>query len=238
MQPPSNPTLSFRVEWRGLPLLVRSCEQVAPRSRGISLGFRASHARFDWTPHPVLECPQTKSHGIQLFSERRAPQQILQEARNEETNHAVHIVFGLATLPAFAQQHPGGGGAPRGGGTPAVAVKVSPPAGPAHVGGGHIPAHGPTRAPARPAAPANRGHEEAARPTFASARPSRSPAHSAKAIVGSAMKAATIPTTISIIRGSTGHFRGEIGRNHIYRIEGGGRDRFSVWRLLLWRRAL
>jgi hypothetical protein len=132
------------------------------------------------------------------------------------------LLFGLSTLPAFAQQHPGGGGAPRGGG------QAHAPAGPAHVGGGHIPAHGPTRAPARPAAPANRGQEEAPRPTYRDQQghPEAPHVHAeGDRWVGHEGGRNNAHYHLDH-PWEHGRFGGEIGRNHIYRIEGGGRDRF------------
>lgn len=132
------------------------------------------------------------------------------------------LLFGLSTLPAFAQQHPGGGGAPRGGG------QAHAPAGPAHVGGGHIPAHGPTRAPARPAAPANRGHEEAPRPTYRDQQghPEAPHVHAeGDRWVGHEGGRNNAHYHLDH-PWEHGRFGGEIGRNHIYRVEGGGRDRF------------
>jgi hypothetical protein len=138
------------------------------------------------------------------------------------------LLFGLSTLPAFAQQHPGGGGAPRGGGTPRGGGQAHAPAGPAHVGGGHIPAHGPTRAPVRPATPANRGHEEAARPTYRDQQghPEAPHVHAeGDRWVGHEGGRNNAHYHLDH-PWEHGHFGGEIGRNHIYRIEGGGRDRF------------
>jgi len=138
----------------------------------------------------------------------------------QKTTVVVTLLFGLSTVPIFAQQHPGGGGAPRGGQARA--------SGPAHVGGGHIPAHGPTRT----AAPPKRGNagrgQEPSRATYRDQQghPEAPHVHAeGDRWVGhegghnNAHYHLDHPW-------EHGRFGGEIGRNHIYRIEGGGRDRF------------
>jgi hypothetical protein len=122
---------------------------------------------------------------------------------------------------ASAQQHPGG--APSGG----------HPAGGAHpeVGGGHIPAHGPTAshgAPAAPAAhPAPDGHAAPAR-NFAEA-----PGHPNAPHVD-----IRNDRWVGHDSGPNdqhyhldhpwehGHFPGEVGKGHIWRLAGGGPSRF------------
>jgi hypothetical protein len=138
----------------------------------------------------------------------------------QKTTIAMTLLFGLATIPVFAQQHPGGGGAPRGGQTH--------PSAPAHVGGGHIPARG----PARVAAPANRGNaghgQEAPRATYRDqeGHPDAPHVHAEgdrwvghEGVRNNAHYHLDHPW-------EHGRFGGEMGRNHVYRIEGGGRDRF------------
>jgi hypothetical protein len=119
----------------------------------------------------------------------------------------------FASFTASAQQRASGGARPA----------ASHPA----VGGGHIPAHGPE--PARGAARTeNRGGQEAARRTFSDQQghPEAPHVH------------AQDDRWVGHDTGRTdahyhidhpyehGRFGGEIGRNHVYRLEGGGRDRF------------
>jgi len=133
----------------------------------------------------------------------------------------------ILSLAAFAQQR-GGGGGQRGGGGGAHQS-----AGPAHVGGGHIPAHGPT--PYHGSAQVQRGNEGGGRPGGGEARPSyRDQQGHPEAPHVHAEGDRWIGHDSG--RGDAhyhldhpwehGHFGGEIGRNHIYRLEGGGRDRF------------
>jgi len=137
----------------------------------------------------------------------------------------------ILSLAAFAQQrgggHPqgGGGGHPQGGG--------GAHAGP-QVGGGHIPAHGPT--PSRGSAQVQHGNQggggrpggEQGRATFRD-QPSHPEAPHVHAQndqwvghEGGRNDARYHQDHVW----EHGHFGGEIGRNHIYRLEGGGRDRF------------
>jgi hypothetical protein len=147
--------------------------------------------------------------------------------------------IGLVTLllcfssSTFAQQHPGGGGArPSGGGSHPGSGGAHPSAG-RQVGGGHIPARGPAPSHGTTHAPANHAgnptrDEGGARATYRDqeGHPEAPHVHTNNdRWVGH-----------STGRGDAnyhqdhvwehGHFGGEIGRNHIYRIEGGGRDRF------------
>jgi hypothetical protein len=115
----------------------------------------------------------------------------------------------------------GGGGAQRGGG------------GPTHVGGGHVPARGPApyRPPA-PTAPPNRGNgggqPNNARPSYRdqNGHPEAPHVHAENdKWVGhdSGPKDSHYHLDHPW---EHGHFSGEIGRSHIYRIEGGNRERF------------
>ena len=136
----------------------------------------------------------------------------------------------ILPLAAFAQER--GGGHPQGGGG------QHPSGGGAHagpqVGGGHIPAHGPTAS--RGSAPVQHGNQGAgARPGGEQARASyrdqqghpEAPHVHAQNDQWVGHEGGRNDARYHLDRPfEHGHFGGEIGRNHIYRIEGGGRDRF------------
>jgi hypothetical protein len=131
----------------------------------------------------------------------------------------------FVSVVAFAQER-GGHPAPQGGGHPAP-QGGHPSAGPSHVGGGHIPAHGPApvRTPARPAPAENRG---GARATYndQAGHPEAPHVH-AEGDRWVGHSSGRNDNNYHLDHPwAHGHFGGEIGRNHIYRIEGGGRDRF------------
>jgi hypothetical protein len=139
----------------------------------------------------------------------------------------------ILSLAAFAQQRGGGGGQHPAGGSGGQ----HPSGGGAHagpqVGGGHIPAHGPT--PSRGSAQVQHGNEGGGRPGGDQGHASYrdQPSHPEAPHVH-----AQNDQWIGHDAGRNdaryhqdnvwahGHFGGEIGRNHIYRLEGGGRDRF------------
>lgn len=156
---------------------------------------------------------------------------------------AIGLIF---SAPALAQQKGGGesrggGGGQRGGGGESRAGGGGQRGGggDAHVGGGHVPARGP--APARSSAPvreapANRGGEGRQgggqpdqRRTYRD-----QPSHPEVPHVH-----AETDRWVGHDSGRNdahyhldhpwehGHFRGEIGRGHVYRIEGGNRERFG-----------
>jgi len=138
------------------------------------------------------------------------------------------------SLPALTQEHPGGarGGGAKGGGGQRPAARPE-------VGGGHIPAHGPApyRAPARPAAP-----ERAPAPSRAPARPA-APAQRNFADAQGHPNAPHVHAQGDQWVGhdtgpgdphyhldhpwAHGHFPGNFGPSHVYRLDGGGRDRFG-----------
>jgi len=149
----------------------------------------------------------------------------------------------ILSLAAFAQQRGAGGGHPQAGGGGRQS------AGPAHVGGGHIPAHGPT--PSRGSAQVQRGNAGGGRSggevqaQRGNEGGGRSGGGEARATYRDQQGHPEAPHVhaegdrwIGHDTGRNdahyhldrpfehGHFGGEIGRNHIYRIEGGGRDRF------------
>jgi len=137
---------------------------------------------------------------------------------------AVLLIFAVS---AFAQR--GGGGGQRGGGGGGAHQS----AGPSHVGGGHIPAQGP--APHRGPAQVQRGNAGGDRPGGGEVRASyRDQQGHPEAPHVHAEGDRWIGHDSG--RGDAhyhldhpwehGRFGGEIGRNHIYRLEGGGRDRF------------
>ena len=155
----------------------------------------------------------------------------------------------ISSLAAFAQQsgggHPqgGGGGHPQGGGGRQGGA-------PAQVGGGHIPAHGP--APSRGSAQPQRGNQgggrqggsavQAQRGNDGGGRPGGDQGRQTFRDQQGHPEAPHVHPQGDVWVGhdggrndaryhqdnvwAHGHFGGEIGRNHIYRLEGGGRDRF------------
>ncbi|MBV8202057.1 MAG: hypothetical protein JOZ15_15665 [Acidobacteria bacterium] len=118
----------------------------------------------------------------------------------------------LCSLPGLAQQHRrASGGGPRGGNP--------------EVGGGHIPAHGP--APSR--AP-SRAPERAAPPTrnFSDAQghPQAPHVHAQDDRWIGHDSGPNDPHYHLDRPWEHGHFPGTFGPSHVYRLEGGGRDRF------------
>jgi hypothetical protein len=124
----------------------------------------------------------------------------------------------ISSMPALAQQK-GGGGARGGGGA-------------TRVGGGHVPARGPApfRAPAT-ATPPNRGNGGQpinARPSFRdqAGHPEAPHVHAGNDQWVGHNSGRDDPHYHLDQPWQHGHFTGELGRNHIYRIEGGNRERF------------
>ena len=136
----------------------------------------------------------------------------------------------ILSLAAFAQQRGGGGGQRGGGGGqhPAGAGGYHGP----EVGGGHIPAHGP--APSRGSAQVQRGNAGGGRPGGEQARPSyrdqqghpEAPHVHANGDQWVGHDGRNDARYHQDHVWAHGRFGGEIGRNHIYRLEGGGRDHF------------
>jgi len=148
----------------------------------------------------------------------------------------------ILSLAAFAQQRGGGGGHPQGGGG------QHPSGGGAHagpqVGGGHIPAHGPT--PSRGSAPVQRGggavQAQRGNERGGGGHPGGEQGRASYRDQQGHPEAPHVHAQNDQWVGHEGgrndaryhqdhvwehgRFGGEIGRNHIYRIEGGGRDRF------------
>jgi len=158
----------------------------------------------------------------------------------------VLLTFFIATLPGLAQQKGGesrGGGGERGGegGQSRGGGESRGNAGSSHVGGGHIPARGPapsrSSAPVRQA-PANRGNSSGRGDGGGQSNDARrsyrdQPSHPEAPHVHTeddrwvGHESGRSDAHYHIDHPwEHGHFGGEIGRNHIYRIEGGGRDRF------------
>jgi hypothetical protein len=146
----------------------------------------------------------------------------------------IAILF-LLSIPAFAQK--------KGGGPPA---RSAPPqrGNQGQVGGGHIPARGPApapRQPARPPAPAKQDNRGGQQQDNRGGQPANGqhgsyrdqPSHPEAPHVH-----AQNDQWVGHDSGKNdphyhldkpfehGRFPGEIGRNHVWRIEGGGRDRF------------
>jgi hypothetical protein len=136
-------------------------------------------------------------------------------------------VLMLMALPALAQER-GGGARPAGGGAPAgrATAPASHFTGP-EVGGGHIPAHGPTPhpgpAPAPKTAPVGN-----ARPQYndAAGHPAAPHVHARTDQWVGHDTGRNDPHYKLATLWEHGHFPGEIGRGHIYRIEGGNASRF------------
>jgi len=138
----------------------------------------------------------------------------------------------ILPLAAFAQERGGSGGHPQGGGGGQHPSGGGAHAGPA-VGGGHVPAHGPT--PSRGSAQVQHGNE-------GGGHPGGQQGHATYRDQPSHPEAPHVHAQNDQWVGHEGgrndaryhqdhvwehgHFGGEIGRNHIYRLEGGGRDRF------------
>jgi hypothetical protein len=143
------------------------------------------------------------------------------------------LAFLIATVPAVGQQK--GGGESRGGGQSRGGAESRGGGGDTHVGGGHIPARGP--APSRASAPVreapvNRGNG-GSRPNNERRSYRDQSGHPEAPHVH-----AENDRWIGHDSGRNdahyhldhpweyGRFGGEIGRNHIYRMEGGDRERF------------
>jgi hypothetical protein len=138
----------------------------------------------------------------------------------------------ILPLAAFAQERGGSGGHPQGGGGGQHPSGGGAHAGPA-VGAGHVPAHGPT--PSRGSAQVQHGNE-------GGGHPGGQQGHATYRDQPSHPEAPHVHAQNDQWVGHEGgrndaryhqdhvwehgHFGGEIGRNHIYRLEGGGRDRF------------
>jgi len=144
----------------------------------------------------------------------------------------------ILSLAAFAQQR-GGGGGQRGGGGGQHPAGGGGSHGP-EVGGGHIPAHGP--APSRGSAQVQRGNAGGGRPGGDQGRAGGEQARPSYRDQQNHPEAPHVHANGDQWVGHEGgrndaryhqdhvwehgRFGGEIGRNHIYRLEGGGRDRF------------
>jgi hypothetical protein len=143
---------------------------------------------------------------------------------------AVLLILSVASL---AQQRGGGGGQhgeASGGQHPAAGGSHGP-----QVGGGHIPAHGPTAT--RGSAQPQRGNAGGGRPEGDQGQ-GRASYRDQQGHPDAPHVHAQNDQWVGHDAGRSdaryhqdhvwehGHFGGEIGRNHIYRIEGGGRDRF------------
>jgi hypothetical protein len=151
------------------------------------------------------------------------------------------VLLLISSVPALAQQkgggesRGGGGGARAGGGESHAGGSQARGGGETHVGGGHIPARGPepsrNSAPVRAAQP-NRG-DGRGQPNDARRSYRDQPSHPEAPHVH-----AETDRWVGHDSGRNdahyhldhpwehGHFRGEIGPRHIYRIEGGDRERF------------
>ena len=138
----------------------------------------------------------------------------------------------ILSLAAFAQQRGGSGGHPQGGGGGQHPSGGGAHAGP-QVGGGHIPAHGPT--PSRGSAQVQHGNEGGGHSGGEQGRASyrdqqghpEAPHVHAQNDQWVGHDGGRNNANYHLDRPfEHGRFGGEIGRNHIYRIEGGGRDRF------------
>ncbi len=145
----------------------------------------------------------------------------------------------LLSFPAIAGQQRGGGdGGQRGGGAPEQhAASVQHAAAPARnfnppVGGGHIPPHGPapSRTVAKPAAPPKGGAPSA--PARNAHVPDQQGHPAAPHVDANTDRwvghdgGKNNPVYHLAQPWQHGHFPGEIGASHVYRLGGGARDRF------------
>jgi len=140
-------------------------------------------------------------------------------------NKILGILLGLAlmALPAAAQNKGGERGGARGGGGAPRAVGPAPRA----VGGGHIPARGPMAHPQpAPARPVPEGRKA---PSFSDAKghPEAPHVHTkGDAWVGHDTGRDDAHYHLDH-PWEHGHFPGEFGRGHVYRLAGGGPSRFG-----------
>ena len=124
----------------------------------------------------------------------------------------------LFSFPVLAQER-GGGGARGGGGRPS-----------AEVGGGHIPQHGPapSRAPSAPA-PAARGGAPPARNFSDAPGHPNAPHVDARTDRWVGHDAGRNAAAYHLDHPwEHGHFPGSFGPSHVYRLGGGGPDRFGI----------
>jgi len=131
----------------------------------------------------------------------------------------------LFAFPVFAQEHHGGGSRPSGGGGPHSQGGGGRGASVEHgVGGGHIPARGPApvRTP-RPPAPADNQ-----RRTFSDQQghPQAPHVHAERDQWVGHDTGPSDPHYHLDHPWEHGHFTGAIGPQHVWRLAGGGRDRF------------
>ncbi len=146
---------------------------------------------------------------------------------------ASFLAFAVVSLPALAQQR---GGSEKGGGAPAArssapAAHVTAPAnhfsGP-EVGGGHIPARGPAPHPGPAPKPRGGAPADNARVKYndAPGHPEAPHVHAKTDQWVGHDTGRNDPHYKIATPWEHGHFPGEIGRGHIYRIEGGNASRF------------
>jgi hypothetical protein len=129
----------------------------------------------------------------------------------------------IASAPVLAQKKSEGGAAPRGGGAHESGA-------PSKVGGGHVPAHGPTAAPAHgaPARGGRGGQPSDAHPTYRdqTGHPEAPHVHAGNDKWVGHDSGRNDPHYHLDHPWEHGRFGGETGRGHVYRIEGGDRERF------------
>jgi hypothetical protein len=154
--------------------------------------------------------PKNKNEASNL-QERRA--EIPVEARMKRLTVMLTVLL-FSSFVAFAQQREG------------AHPSAHASAGPAHVGGGHIPAHGPTPSRGAPHAVAKEHGEEHRTFRDEPGHPEAPHVHADGDRWVGHDTGRNDPHYHLDHPWEHGHFGGEIGRNHVYRIEGGGRDRF------------
>lgn len=134
----------------------------------------------------------------------------------------------IASMPALAQKKGEGGAAPKGGGHQGGGAHES--SAPSKVGGGHIPARGPapSHAPAHTAPAKGGGGQEAGRPKYndQAGHPEAPHVHAKNDQWVGHDSGKNDPHYHLDHPWEHGRFGGETGRGHIYRIEGGNRERF------------
>lgn len=145
---------------------------------------------------------------------------------------SIGVLIALLALSAFmiAQERKGGGGGQRGGGEQHGGQKGGQPQGGYHgpeVGGGHIPQHGPVRSThTAPIHVQQGGNPPAPKYSDRQGHPEAPHVHNANDQWVGHNQGRNDQRYHLDHPWEHGHFPGEVGARHVWRIEGGGPDRF------------